>query len=152
MGPQAGHRVGRWRGERCPFLVQLERDDVHALQPMALHRGAHLPRHGAQVLPHQLRAVPVRLEAERRVQLARRIAHVDPLGRAEAAGDPVQAVEPHHVIQPKHSGDAHHMAQARDPVRVALLPVALRMQRREPPILAGGEEGVWGRPGRGVGE
>ena len=69
--------------------------------PSSAMRGPHPLGHGAEVLAHDDRAGPVRLERDQRVELLGPVRHVGAVPGVEALGDPVQALQAHDVVDPQ---------------------------------------------------
>ena len=65
-------------------------------------------------------------------------------------GDPEQPVQPHHVVDPQRAGAAAAAGAGRRSGSAGGLADALRVQRREAPLLALGEERVGRRAARGA--
>ena len=66
--------------------------------------GQHLPHaglDGAEVLPDDETLCPLALEGHEGEQLVRRLADVQPGGRAVARRDPEEPEQPHHVVDPQ---------------------------------------------------
>jgi hypothetical protein len=149
VGVQAGQGVGRGRREGGLRVAREgELADPHAADAVLGQGLVDHGRDGPQVLTHQHGPVAVGLEAEDRVQLLGRVAHIGAVGRLRPVGDPVQAVEGHDVVDPEHAGGLELGPEDRPQIGVAALPRALRVGWREAPVLAPDEEVVGGRAHR----
>ena len=141
----ARHRVVRHRPMEPPpgqAGIDLEGEDVHLEQAVARQRAVHVPRHGAEVLPHHPGAGAVRLERQDGVELLGGVPHVDAVALVDAARDPEQPVELHHVVDAQHAGVGQVVAQDGAQVAVAVAALALRVDRVETPVLAEAEQRV----------
>ena len=109
VGVQAGDGVlgQRSAAGRVRFVL----GHVQAPDAMPRHGLAHFVGDGAEVFAHHVRAVPVRLDGEHRVQLGRRLPHVHAFARAEPVGHAVAAVQAHHVVDAQHLGVLHLAGQ-----------------------------------------
>ena len=150
MGANAGDGVrGRWLQ---PILPDPPLGHVGAVHAVDGHGAPALRGHGAEVLPDDQGAGPLRLQAQDGVVLLRPVPDVDALAGLLARRQHEQPVQPHHVVDAHHPAVGHQPADGVDDVAVAPGPDALRVQRRVAPILPLGVQGVGRRPGAGPGQ
>ena len=130
--------------------VDRELHDVHPARPVAVERRVHLVRNRAEVLADDVGAVAVRLEADDRPQLLRRVAHVGALACCEALGNPPLTVEAHHVVDPEQACVPEVRSQAGAERGERLRGHRVGSLGREAPTLAARLERVGRRPDRHV--
>ena len=133
----------------CPLPLKLNWATYMRSMPWSVSRRRRYLGTVPKVLANDTTAVSMRLQTQDRVELLRPVLDVSALAGLGPGRDPVQPVHRHHVVDSEDSRVLEVMAEAIDPVRIAVLADSLRMQRRERPILAFGKESVRRRSSRG---
>jgi hypothetical protein len=141
------HHGARGRdGSGTVRAVPLEFGDVEREETVATERRSKFGRDRAEVLADHRRPGARSLGDHHVVQLAGRLGDVRPVPGRVARRDPEQSVESEHMVDPQQSGDGEQMGQRLDQRTVPRPAHAVRNERSEPPILAGGNP----RIGRGA--
>ena len=104
--------------------------------------GAERPGHRAEVLTHDDRICPVRLQCDHGVKLLGPVGHVRTVGRAEPSRDHVHPLQTHHVVDAQAIGVRKGTSQRSGEEAVPVFADSLRVEGPESPTLSTGEEAV----------
>ncbi len=102
-----------------------------------LHRLAKPVGHGAEILADDRATLAAAFERDETQQIAKRIMDVSPPRGRKTARDPIEPLQAHHMIDAQDPRVPHIGAQRGDQRGKAAPAQGQRVDRREPPILAG---------------
>ena len=127
---------------RHPVIAVVVVEIHHAIRIDAViaQRLAHLLRDDTKILADDDTALAVTFQRKNRHQIGKRITHIRAEIGVVAISDPPQAAERHDVVNAQNAIDAHIGAQHLNENAVAAAFQALRMQRRQIPVLPGGPQ------------